>query len=307
LEEKIWLKSYSNGVPAEVDCGAYPSVQHLYQAAVDRYRGQPAFTNMGTTLTYAEVDRISRDFAGYLLRDLALIKGDRLALMLPNVLQYPVALFGAFLAGLTVVNVNPLYTPRELQYQLLDSGTHAIVVLENFAHTVEQVVDRCALRAVITTKLGDLLSPPTSYIANLVVKYIKRMVPEWRIPQAIAFRDVLSLGRGNDMREADLGPDDIAFLQYTSGTTGPPKGAVLTHRNVVANVRQNNVWSGNVVKDGEEIVVTPPEWSMCACDSGTKAMSRGSKANDRFLRSASPPPWNMPQSMRKRISPVSTR
>jgi long-chain acyl-CoA synthetase len=173
------------------------------------------------------------------------------------VLQYPVVLFGAFLAGLTVVNVNPLYTARELRYQLLDSGAHAIVVLENFAHTVAEVLDECALRAVITTKIGDLLSPPMSYVTNFVVKYIKRMVPQWTIPRATALRDVLCMRRSSDLQEVDLGPDDIAFVQYTSGTTGTPKVAVLTHRNVVGCGRQNNLWSGSVVKDGEETVVTP--------------------------------------------------
>jgi long-chain acyl-CoA synthetase len=256
VTQRIWLKSYAEGVPAEADWDAYPSLVHLLQGAVARYRDKPAFTNMGTTLSFREVDRLSCRFASYLQQDAGLVKGDRLAIMLPNLLQYPVALFGALRAGLTVVNVNPLYTPRELEYQLRDSDTRAIVVLENFAHTVESVLHRHALRTVITTGVGDLLRWPRSRVTNLAVKYLKHMVPKWNIPSAVAFRDAFKHDPV-DLREVDAGPDDVAFLQYTSGTTGAPKGAMLTHRNVIANVRQNNLWSGNVVKDGEEVVVTP--------------------------------------------------
>lgn len=254
--EKVWLKNYAQGVPAEADTEAYRSVNHLFHEAVNRYRALPAFTCMGTTITYGDLERPSRDFAGCLQHDLGMVEGDRLAIMLPNVLQYPVAVFGAFLAGLTVVNVNPLYTARELRFQLLDSSTHAIVVLENFAHTVQDVMDECALRCVITTKLGDLLSPPMSQIANFVVKYVKHLVPRWSIPNAVAFTEALRKHRGAGLREADPTAEDVALLQYTSGTTGAPKAAVLTHGNIVANVRQNNVWCGTVVKDGEETVIT---------------------------------------------------
>ena len=257
MGERIWLKNYAEGVPAEVDVNAYPSISHLFQATVNRYRALPAFTNMGTTITYGELERMSRDFAGYLQKDLGMVKGERLAIMLPNVLQYPVVLFGAFLAGLTVVNVNPLYTARELEHQLSDSGTRSIVVLENFAHTVQEVMDKCALQSVITTKLGDLLSPPMSYITNFVLKYIKHMVPEWTISQAIAFADVLSKSRSQDLDDVALTPEDIAFLQYTGGTTGVPKGAMLSHGNIVAVLQQGTAWFRAVVKDGEEIAVTP--------------------------------------------------
>ena len=257
MGERIWLKNYAEGVPAEVDVNAYPSISHLFQATVNRYRALPAFTNMGTTITYGELERMSRDFAGYLQKDLGMVKGERLSIMLPNVLQYPVVLFGAFLAGLTVVNVNPLYTARELEHQLSDSGTRSIVVLENFAHTVQEVMDKCALQSVITTKLGDLLSPPMSYITNFVLKYIKHMVPEWTISQAIAFADVLSKSRSQDLDDVALTPEDIAFLQYTGGTTGVPKGAMLSHGNIVAVLQQGTAWFRAVVKDGEEIAVTP--------------------------------------------------
>jgi long-chain acyl-CoA synthetase len=257
VTDRIWLKNYSSGVPADADCDAYPSVNHLFESAVRRYHALPAFSNMGTTLSYGDIDRLAHDFAGSLQKDLDLKKGERLAIMLPNVLQYPVVLFGAFLAGLTVVNVNPLYTARELLHQLTDSDTHAIVVLENFAHTVQEVRQRCDLRTVVTTRVGDLLSPPASFITNFVVKYVRRGVPPWIIPGALAFKDIVDKGRGRDLRAVALTANDIAFIQYTSGTTGAPKGAVLTHGNVIANVRQNNLWSGNRVKDGEEVVVTP--------------------------------------------------
>jgi long-chain acyl-CoA synthetase len=259
MVERIWLKNYAEGVPAEADVNAYPSINHLFQAAVHRYRALPAFTNMGTTLTYGEVERLSRDFAGYLQKDLGMVKGDRLAIMLPNVLQYPVVLFGAFLAGLTVVNVNPLYTAHELQYQLLDSRTRSIVVLEkeNFAHTVQEVLDKCDLQTVITTKLGDLLAPPISYITNFVLKYIEHMVPDWAMPNAIAFTDIMRKNCSRDLRDVDLHPEDMAFLQYTGGTTGDPKGAMLSHGNIVANVRQTNVWCGTLLRDAEEIILTP--------------------------------------------------
>jgi long-chain acyl-CoA synthetase len=246
MVEKIWLKNYAEAVPAEVHPDTYPSVTSLFQESVDRYRDLPALTNMGTTLTYAELERLSRNFAGYLQKDLGMVKGDRLAIMLPNLLQYPVALFGAFRAGLTVVNVNPLYTARELQYQLQDSGARAIVVLENFAHVVQEVLGRSTLQSVITTKLGDLLSVPVSV-----------MVPDWEIAGAVGFKDALGDRSGRELRDVPLTPEDIAFLQYTGGTTGVPKGAILTHHNIVANVLQTQAWYGNILKEGDEIVVTP--------------------------------------------------
>lgn len=257
MNKQIWLAHYAEGVPSEADVRAYPSLRHLFESAVDRYRPLPAFTNLGMTLTYGDVERLSRDFAGYLQNDLEMRRGEHLALMLPNVLQYPIAMFGAFLAGLTVVNVNPQYTARELRQQLLDSGTRAIVVLENFAHTVQEVLAPCGIEIVITTRVGDLLAPPKSWITNFVVRHVKHMVPNCYIANAVRFTDILKHHRSRDLQAADLGPNDIAFLQYTSGTTGAPKGAALTHANVVANVRQNNLWCGQQVRDGEETVITP--------------------------------------------------
>lgn len=257
MAEKVWLAHYAQGVPAEVDLQGLPSVRHLFENAVARYGDKPAFSCMGATLSFDDVHRLSRDFAAALHGELGLRRGERLALMLPNLLQYPVALFGAFLAGLTVVNVNPMYTARELERQVRDAGASALVVLENFAHTVAEMESPETLRHVIVTRVGDLLPAPRGIAANLVVKYLRHAVPRWSLPQARCWRDLLAHGRALALPEVPLGPDDLAFLQYTSGTTGAPKGVMLTHRNVVANVRQNNVWCGRAVKDGEETIVTP--------------------------------------------------
>ena len=251
--EKIWLKSYPEGVPAEIDLRAHASLKDILEKSCERYASQPAFSNMGTTLTYGQLDRMSRSFGAYLQGSAGLSKGDRVAIMMPNLLQYPVALFGALRAGMTVVNVNPLYTPRELQHQLADSGARAIVVLENFAHTLQQVLDRTQIERVVTTRIGDLLSFPMSTITNLVVKYLKGMVPEWHIPQSVDLRQTLE---GGELNPVEVTADDVAFLQYTGGTTGVPKGAVLTHANMVANLEQTAAWIGRNLKEGGETVVT---------------------------------------------------
>ena len=251
--EKIWLKSYPEGVPAEIDLRAHASLKDILERSCERYASQPAFSNMGTTLTYGQLDRMSRSFGAYLQGSAGLSKGDRVAIMMPNLLQYPVALFGALRAGMTVVNVNPLYTPRELQHQLADSGARAIVVLENFAHTLQQVLDRTQIERVVTTRIGDLLSFPMSTITNLVVKYLKGMVPEWHIPQSVDLRQTLE---GGELNPVEVTADDVAFLQYTGGTTGVPKGAVLTHGNMVANLEQTAAWIGRNLKEGGETVVT---------------------------------------------------
>ncbi|WP_395703859.1 AMP-binding protein [Aquabacterium sp.] len=257
LPTQRWHRHYGRGVPFDVDIAGIPSVRHLFTAAVARHGPKPAFSNMGTTLSFDEVQALSQAFASGLRHGLGLQRGERLALILPNVLQYPVALFGAFLAGLTVVNVNPMYTAPELERQLLDAGASAIVVLENFAHTVAAVQARCGLRHVIVTRIGDLLPAPKALIANFVVRHVRHAVPPWTMPQAVAWHELLRQGHALPVGEVPLGPDDLAFLQYTSGTTGAPKGVMLTHRNVVANVRQNNVWCGEVVREGEEVVATP--------------------------------------------------
>ncbi|HZP88231.1 MAG TPA: AMP-binding protein [Burkholderiales bacterium] len=251
--EPIWLKSYPPGVPAEIDVQAYSSLKDILEKSCARYAERPAFTNMGTTLSYRQLDRMSRAFGAYLQGTLALSKGDRVAIMLPNLLQYPVALFGALRVGMAVVNVNPLYTPRELEHQLCDSGAKVIVVLENFANTLQQVIDRTPVKHVLTTRIGDLLSFPMGAITNLVVKYVKGMVPDWHIPGAVDLRHALS---ADNLAPVEVSPDDVAFLQYTGGTTGVPKGAMLTHRNMVANLQQTVAWFGSTLKEGNETVIT---------------------------------------------------
>jgi len=254
--KRIWLESYPPGVPAEVDTRACPTLRHLLEQSCARFGERPAIANMGVELSYGELNRLSRDFGAFLRSELRLEPGDRLAIMLPNVLQYPVALFGALRAGLTVVNVNPLYTASELEHQLADSGARAIVVLENFAHTVEQALARCRVEHVIVTQLGDLFPPAKRWLVNFAVKYVKRMVPRWSIPGATGLRDALARGARQGLPEVNLGPHDIAFLQYTGGTTGRPKGAILSHGNMVANVEQTAAWIRILLKEGEETVIT---------------------------------------------------
>ncbi len=254
--EKVWLNSYPAGVPATIDTTRYASLRDLLESSFQQFSDRPAYSNLGHTLSYAELDRYSRAFAAYLRQRLGLAKGERVALMMPNTLQYPVALFGVLRAGLTAVNVNPLYTPRELEHQLKDAGVDTIVILENFAHTLEQVLPRTAVKHVVITRLGDMLPWPKSWLINLTVKYLKRMVPGWRIPNTLDLRRMLAEGANLDLERVELGADDIAFLQYTGGTTGLAKGAVLTHGNVVANVLQVEAWLRGVIEPGAEVIIT---------------------------------------------------
>ncbi|HYK90424.1 MAG TPA: AMP-binding protein [Acidobacteriota bacterium] len=255
--EKIWLRQYQEGVPPEVDLSEYRSLKELLEKSCIRFGSLPAFTNMGTSITYRELDRLALQFAAYLQKELKLDKGTRVAIMMPNLLQYPVALFGVLRAGMTVVNINPLYTPRELRHQLQDSGAEVILVLENFAHTLEEALTGTAVRTVITTQVGDVLPRMKSCLVNFVVRRVKRMIPKWRIEGARRFRKVLQLGARQVLEDIALGPEDTAFLQYTGGTTGLARGAILTHGNVVANVLQTSAWIAGKLKKGAETVVTP--------------------------------------------------
>lgn len=253
---KVWLNRYPADVPAEINADRYTSLIDLFEQASQRYADRPAFINMGQAMSFRKLEQRSRAFAAYLQQTLGLSKGDRVAIMMPNLLQYPIALFGILRAGMVVVNVNPLYTPRELEHQLNDSGAKAIVIVSNFAHTLEKVVAKTSVRHVILTRLGDQLSPAKATLVNFVVKYIKRLVPKYNLPDAVSFRSVLQQGAQLDYFRPELQNDDLAFLQYTGGTTGVAKGAMLTHRNMQANLEQTKATYGSLLRDGKELVVT---------------------------------------------------
>ncbi|WP_147247274.1 long-chain-fatty-acid--CoA ligase FadD [Brenneria salicis] len=254
--DKIWLSRYPASVPAEIDPDRFASLIDMFESTVTRYADQTAFINMGEVMTFRKLDERSRAFAAYLQNRLGLKKGDRVALMMPNLLQYPVALFGVLRAGMVAVNVNPLYTPPELEYQLKDSGASTIVIVSNFAHTLEKVVANTSVKHVILTRMGDQLSTAKGTLVNFVVKYIKRLVPKYHLPDAISFRRVMQEGRRLQYVKPDIINTDLAFLQYTGGTTGAAKGAMLTHRNMQANLEQCKAAYGPVLQEGQELVVT---------------------------------------------------
>jgi long-chain acyl-CoA synthetase len=239
-----------------VDADAYPSLVAIFEESCRRFADRPAYHNLGTTLTYRDVDRLSAQFAGYLAR-LGLARGDRVAIMMPNLLQYPVALFGTLRAGLTVVNTNPLYTARELRHQLVDSGARCIVVLENFAHVVAAVRGETKIEHVITTAVGDLAPFPRRTAVNFVVRHVKKMVPAYALPDAVEWRSALALGASSGFQPVAVGPQELAFLQYTGGTTGIAKGAMLTHRNMVANLLQVAAFWKGLIEPGREVMITP--------------------------------------------------
>jgi long-chain acyl-CoA synthetase len=253
--EKVWLKSYPKGVPAEIDASRYKSIAAVFDESVKKYADRPAYHNMGKTLTFRDLEKHSRDFGAW-LQSLGLARGARVALMMPNVLQYPVAIFGTLRAGCTVVNVNPLYTPRELEHQLKDSGAEVIVILENFATTLQQVIRTTPVKHVVVASLGDMLGIK-GLIVNFVVRHVKKMVPAYELPGAIRFNVVLGQGAQRDLKRLEIGPDDIAFLQYTGGTTGVAKGAMLLHRNIVANLEQVAAWFAPVLGDAKIVVIAP--------------------------------------------------
>ncbi|MEO6800803.1 MAG: AMP-binding protein [Rhodanobacter sp.] len=254
--ERPWLAQYPPGVPAEIDIDQYASVPAVLEEAFDRFRDRPAFANFGRKLNYGQIDDLSRQFAGYLTGVLKLGKGDRIAIMLPNLLQYPIALFGALRAGLVVVNTNPLYTAPELKHQLVDAGVKVIVVLDNFATTLQQILAATPLQHIVITSVGELLGFPKGPLINFVLKHVKKAVPAYELPNTVTFRDALSAGSAHQLPAVSLGHDDVAFLQYTGGTTGVAKGAMLTHGNMVANMLQSGVWIGTNAKPGEEVIIT---------------------------------------------------
>jgi long-chain acyl-CoA synthetase len=254
--DKIWLNNYPEGVPAEIDTETYDSVAEVFESASMRFADKPAFINMGKTLTFAEIDERTQAMASYLRGQLKLSKADNVAVMMPNILQNPIAIFGVLRAGLTVVNANPLYTARELEHQLNDSGAKAVIIVANFAHILADVIDNTAVKHVVVTELGDELGFPKRLILNLVAKHIKKLVPPYYLPGAVTYNDALARGRSVDLEREKLTRDDIAFLQYTSGTTGVSKGVVLSNGNIVANMEQSRAWINGTVTEGDGLIVT---------------------------------------------------
>ena len=252
--EKIWLSSYPEGVPENITPPPFNSLKDLIESCLVKYSERTAYSNMSATLTFKQLDEMSLKFACYLQQDLKLKKGDRVAIMLPNILQYPVALCGILRAGLVVVNVNPLYTPRELKHQLSDSGAQSIIILDNFAHVLAEIIDETAIEQVILTKVGDLLCFPKNHIINFVLKYIKKVIPEYKLNSVVSFQDTLDKKDHQTLDPVDVSENDIAFLQYTGGTTGLSKGAMITHRNMVFNLHQSKAWQGNLFDDVEVII-----------------------------------------------------
>jgi long-chain acyl-CoA synthetase len=256
MDKNLWLKNYPEGVPHEVSPNTFNNVVEIFEQSCKNYSDLPAFENMGAVLTYADLERLATNFAAYLQNKTDLVPGDKIAIQMPNILQYPVALYGAMKAGLIVVNTNPLYTPREMEYQFKDSGAKAIVIVANFADSLEQVIKNTSIKHVFLTEIGDLMGFPKKHIVNFVLKYVKKMVPSFNLPQAISFSSALA-DNGLKFKKVKILPDDIAFLQYTGGTTGVSKGAILNHFNIVANMEQMNAWMQTAVKDRIEVIITP--------------------------------------------------
>lgn len=250
-----WLAKYPEGVPAQIDPDRIANIPALLDQVVQKHPSAPIFTNMGVTLTASETQAMTKDFAAYLQSLPGMKKGDRVAIMMPNLLQYPIAMFAILRAGFIIVNVNPLYTARELEHQLKDSGAKAIIIIENFAKTLERVIDRTEVKHVITTQVGDLFPCVKRLLVNTVVKHVKKMVPEWNLPGAVDYRTALSRGHQVGFKPVEISNEDVALLQYTGGTTGVAKGAMLTHRNVLANVEQTGTWISVTFKECEEVAM----------------------------------------------------
>ncbi len=277
MTERIWLRNYPLGMPAEIDADQFASIPDMFAQIVARFGGRPAYHNLGRTISYAELDRQSRDFAAFLQTLPGLTQGERVAIMAPNLLQYPVALLGILRAGMVVVNVNPLYTPREVEHQLKDAGAKAIVIVENFAAVLQQVLDRTPVTHVITTEVGDMLAWPKRRLVNYITKRVKKLVPPWHIHGSIPMRDALARGAAAGFKPVDMQREDIAFLQYTGGTSGVAKGAMLTHRNILANVEQTGIWISASFVDGTEIAIAPlPMYHIFCLTSTLSFMKRGS-------------------------------
>jgi len=275
--DKVWLKNYPAGIPAEIDPDEFRSIPELLEQVFAKFANRPAYHNLGRTISYAELERLSRAFAAYLQGLPGMGKGERVAIMSPNLLQYPVVLFGILRAGMTVVNVNPLYTARELEHQLKDSGAKAIVIVENFAQTLQQVLGKTKVRHVITTQVGDMLPIPRRWLVNLVIRYVRKMVPPWQIDGTTTLDKALERGATATFTPVAIAPEDLAFLQYTGGTTGVAKGAMLTHRNILANLEQTGIWVSVSFVEGKEIVIAPlPMYHIFCLTATLSFMKRGS-------------------------------
>ena len=300
--DRPWLSAYPQGVPIDIDADRFASITDVFLQSCKKFRDLPAFSCMGKSMSYDELDRQVLAFASYLQGVAKLAKGDRVAIMMPNILQYPVAVFGILRAGCVVVNCNPLYTPRELEHQLKDSGAKAIVIVENFASTLQAVIGKTDVTQVITTQLGDLLGFPKSLLVNYMVKHKKKLVPAWTLPGSITLKSALSAGRSATLFPSTIVNTDIAFLQYTGGTTGVSKGAMLTHRNLVANMEQVGAWTGGKLLDGQEVVFQPlPLYHIFALSTALVFMKSGCEtvliANPRdvdgFVKELSSRRWNV--------------